>query len=92
MITDAPNLNILWAELIVEELIRNGVDRFIISPGSRSTPLTVAAARNPKAKTTVYRNNILENLMLRDNSYLLTIGQFLAEYNSNFVNLPIITK
>ncbi|MCC6795844.1 MAG: 2-succinyl-5-enolpyruvyl-6-hydroxy-3-cyclohexene-1-carboxylic-acid synthase [Candidatus Hydrogenedentes bacterium] len=54
MITDAPNLNILWAELIIEELIRNGVDHFIISPGSRSTPLTVAAARNPKAKTTVH--------------------------------------
>ncbi len=54
MITDAPNLNTLWAELIVEELIRNGVDHFIISPGSRSTPLTVAAARNPKAKTTVH--------------------------------------
>lgn len=54
MITDAPNFNILWAELIVEELIRNGVEHFIISPGSRSTPLTVAAARNPKAKTTVH--------------------------------------
>lgn len=54
MITDAPNLNILWAELIVEELVRNGVDRFVISPGSRSTPLTVATARNPKAKTTVH--------------------------------------
>ncbi|NUM56800.1 MAG: 2-succinyl-5-enolpyruvyl-6-hydroxy-3-cyclohexene-1-carboxylic-acid synthase [Candidatus Hydrogenedentes bacterium] len=54
MITDAPNLNILWAELIVEELIRNGVDHFVISPGSRSTPLTVAAARNPRAKTTVH--------------------------------------
>jgi hypothetical protein len=45
-----------------------------------------------KAKNTIHRSNILENLMLRDNSYLLTIGQFLAEYNSNFVNLPIITK
>lgn len=28
-----------------------GVDTFVISPGSRSTPLTVAAARNPRAKT-----------------------------------------
>ena len=54
MITDAPNLNTLWAELIVEELVRNGVDAFVISPGSRSAPLTVAAARNPKAKTVVH--------------------------------------
>ena len=54
MIADAPNLNALWAELIIEELIRNGVDCFVISPGSRSAPLTVAAARNPRAKTVVH--------------------------------------
>jgi 2-succinyl-5-enolpyruvyl-6-hydroxy-3-cyclohexene-1-carboxylate synthase len=42
-------MNQLWGYLIVEELVRNGVDYFIISPGSRSTPLTVAVARNPKA-------------------------------------------
>ncbi len=42
-------MNQLWGYLIVEELVRNGVDYFIISPGSRSTPLTVAVARNLKA-------------------------------------------
>jgi 2-succinyl-5-enolpyruvyl-6-hydroxy-3-cyclohexene-1-carboxylate synthase len=47
------NLNTFWANLIVEELVRCGVDYFCISPGSRSTPLTVAVARNKKAKSIV---------------------------------------
>ena len=46
--------NYLWASLIIEELVRNGVDYFCIAPGSRSTPLTVAAAKNSKAKTFVH--------------------------------------
>ena len=44
------SLNSLWGSLIIEELIRCGVDFFCISPGSRSTPLTVAVARNPGAR------------------------------------------
>ncbi len=44
------NLNIFWGSLIIEELIRNGIDYFCISPGSRSTPLTVGVARNPRAR------------------------------------------
>jgi len=51
---NSPNLNYLWANLMVEELLRNGVDTFCISPGSRSTPLTLAVARNPKAKSFVH--------------------------------------
>lgn len=50
MTLHAENLNALWASLLVEELVRNGVTYFCISPGSRSTPLTVAAARNPKVE------------------------------------------
>lgn len=44
------NLNQYWAQLIVEELVRNDVNYFCIAPGSRSTPLVVAAARHPRAK------------------------------------------
>ncbi|MGA1865063.1 MAG: 2-succinyl-5-enolpyruvyl-6-hydroxy-3-cyclohexene-1-carboxylic-acid synthase, partial [bacterium] len=54
MITNAENLNILWSSLIVEELVRNKVTCFCISPGSRSASLTVSAARNVKAKPTVF--------------------------------------
>lgn len=50
---DTSNINSLWGCLIIEELIRNGVDYFVISPGSRSTPLTVAVARNPHAKSII---------------------------------------
>jgi len=40
----------LWSSVIVEELIRQGAGFFCISPGSRSTPLTIAIARNPRAR------------------------------------------
>ena len=50
----SPNINCLWASLIVEELIRNGVDYFCLSPGSRSSPLAVAVATNPLAKSFVH--------------------------------------
>ena len=43
-------MNQLWGYLIIEELVRNGIDYFVISPGSRSTPLTVAVARHPQAQ------------------------------------------
>jgi 2-succinyl-5-enolpyruvyl-6-hydroxy-3-cyclohexene-1-carboxylate synthase len=51
MLISSENLNSLWCNLVIEELIRNGIDYFCISPGSRSTPLTVAAARHPHAQT-----------------------------------------
>ncbi len=44
------NINALWASLIIEELVRNGIEYACVSPGSRSTPLTIAAARNGKLK------------------------------------------
>jgi len=40
----------LWCRVIVEELIRQGAGFFCISPGSRSTPLTLAVAANPNAR------------------------------------------
>ena len=43
-------MNQLWGYLIIEELVRNGVDYLIVSPGSRSTPLTVAVAQNSQAQ------------------------------------------
>lgn len=50
----APNLNYLWAALLVEELARNGVRHFIVSPGSRSAPLAVAASQNAGISTLVH--------------------------------------
>ncbi|WP_128906549.1 2-succinyl-5-enolpyruvyl-6-hydroxy-3-cyclohexene-1-carboxylic-acid synthase [Halorubrum amylolyticum] len=42
----APNRNTLWARALVDELVAAGVDAVVASPGSRSTPLTMAAVRN----------------------------------------------
>ncbi|MDP7156937.1 MAG: 2-succinyl-5-enolpyruvyl-6-hydroxy-3-cyclohexene-1-carboxylic-acid synthase [SAR324 cluster bacterium] len=39
-----------WGEWLVEELVRNGCTTFCVSPGSRSTPLTLAAAHHPQAE------------------------------------------
>ncbi|TEW53372.1 2-succinyl-5-enolpyruvyl-6-hydroxy-3-cyclohexene-1-carboxylic-acid synthase [Psychromonas sp. RZ22] len=48
------NINLLWANLFIEELIRHDIDDFCIAPGSRSTPFTLAAANHPKAKTHIH--------------------------------------
>lgn len=40
----------LWCRVIAEELIRQEAGFFCISPGSRSTPLALAVATNPKAR------------------------------------------
>ena len=45
----ASNINLLWASLFIEELIRLGVSDFCIAPGSRSTALTLAVANHPQA-------------------------------------------
>ena len=39
---------------LIEELVAQGITQFCISPGSRSTPLTVAAARHPQANTKIF--------------------------------------
>ena len=51
---ESPNLNSYWGHLIVEELVRNGCTYFCVSPGSRSTPLTVAVARHPQAQSAIF--------------------------------------
>ncbi len=50
----APNCNLLWATIVVDELARSGLRAVCIAPGSRSTPLTVAFAQHPNI--TVYRH------------------------------------
>jgi 2-succinyl-5-enolpyruvyl-6-hydroxy-3-cyclohexene-1-carboxylate synthase len=47
---ETPRANRLWAFLIVEELVRCGVDFFCVAPGSRSTPLVA----NDKARSLVH--------------------------------------
>src|SRR3989338_7934656 len=54
MIKKIPTINLYWSSLIIEELIRCGVELFCIAPGSRSSMLTVAAAENKRAKTLVH--------------------------------------
>lgn len=47
-------LNHEWSRLIIEELLANGVQHFVLSPGSRSTPLAMAAILHPDAETVVH--------------------------------------
>lgn len=54
MNTATAALNGRWAGLIVEELVRLGIRHACIAPGSRSTPLTLAAAAHPALVCTVH--------------------------------------
>lgn len=44
---DPQNLNFYWSTLFVRALYEQGVRQAVISPGSRSTPLTLAFAAHP---------------------------------------------
>ena len=50
----ASNINLLWASLFIEELVRLGISDFCIAPGSRSTPLTLAVSEHPKANEHIH--------------------------------------
>lgn len=54
MKNDTGALNELWTRLIIKELIQHGIRSFCISPGARSTPLTIAAATHPLSETFVH--------------------------------------
>jgi 2-succinyl-5-enolpyruvyl-6-hydroxy-3-cyclohexene-1-carboxylate synthase len=45
---DFRNTNTLWCSVLAETLVREGVTVAVTSPGSRSTPLTMALARHPQ--------------------------------------------
>ncbi|QCP02582.1 hypothetical protein FCN78_09385 [Salinivibrio kushneri] len=48
-----------WAEVMIEELSRLGVRHICIAPGSRSTPLTLAAVKqsqHPQRPVTIHRH------------------------------------
>jgi len=44
------DFTLLWAKLILTELMRNGIDHVCIAPGSRSTPLVQVAHELRKQK------------------------------------------
>ena len=45
--------NLVWGAHLVDALVAAGVSRAVLSPGSRSTPLTLAWLRHPGARTFV---------------------------------------
>lgn len=47
---DFRNVNSLWGSVLVETLARGGLQQAVVSPGSRSTPLTIAFARHPRVE------------------------------------------
>lgn len=43
-------MNVLWSSVLVEELRRNGLDAFFVSPGNRNAPLVSALAHNDQVQ------------------------------------------
>ncbi|NDE82333.1 MAG: 2-succinyl-5-enolpyruvyl-6-hydroxy-3-cyclohexene-1-carboxylic-acid synthase [Chlamydiia bacterium] len=51
---DQGAINERWAYQIVDLFIQQGIDYFCIAPGSRSSPLILAAANHPRSKTFIH--------------------------------------
>lgn len=51
---DTGEINYFQAQLIVTTLVNQGIQHAVISPGSRSTPLTLACERNPQIQTWIH--------------------------------------
>ena len=54
MTADASYLSHVWAFALIDQLVELGVRHYFVAPGSRSTPLTLAAARHPGATVHVH--------------------------------------
>ena len=52
--TDHAQTSLEYAAAFVEEMRRSGVRHVCVSPGSRSTPLALAIAKNPQLKTWIH--------------------------------------
>jgi 2-succinyl-5-enolpyruvyl-6-hydroxy-3-cyclohexene-1-carboxylate synthase len=52
-VTPPRNRNELWARALLDELARAGVREVVVAPGSRSTPLVLAAAADRRLRITV---------------------------------------
>ncbi len=50
------NLNLAWARLIIEELVRCGVRACCMASGSRNSPLVVAAAEHARMQTVIHHD------------------------------------
>ncbi len=97
-------MNLVWSQLIIEELVRNQVNLFCISPGHRSAPLVAAGAMSKKAicKAFIderaaayyavgYSKNHVKNLT----ALICTSGTALANYfpaviESFYSNIPLV--
>ena len=51
---DYTHITQLWAELLIEELVRLGLKHVCLAPGSRSTPLTLAVAKHPQLQSHIH--------------------------------------
>lgn len=54
MIHSPSNLNSIWSDLMIDELVREGVRCFCVSSGARCGPLTSAIARHPDIEPVIH--------------------------------------